>query len=158
MVLLALKDKLTGLDNQNQFAISFQNSVNHNIEQRRNFSLLVLDLDKFKQINDQFGEQSANLVLTSFAKILSDCIRFRDQVFRYGDEQFTILLNDADEMSIPYIIDRIDKAVMDNSLLLEFNVSCRIGSADYKKNDDLSSLFERAEQDLDQAYEKMKMA
>ena len=154
MVLLALKDNLTGLDNRHQFAVSFQNSVKHNIEQRRNFSLLVLNLDGFNKIN----EDSANLVLTSFAKILSDCIRFRDQVFRYGDYQFTILLNDADEVSVPYIIERIDSAVMNNPLLLEFNVSCRIGCADYQKNDNINSLFERAEQALNQSDEEMKMA
>lgn len=154
MVLLPLKDNLTGLDNHHQFAISFQNSVKHNIEQRRNFSLLVLDLEGFTKIN----EESADLVLTSFAKILSDCIRFRDQVFRYGAYQFTILLNDADEMSIPYIIERIDRAVMGNPLLQEFNVSCRIGSADYQKNESLSNLFDRAEQSLHQINEKIKMA
>jgi len=157
MVLLALKDSLTGLDNHHQFALSFQNSVKHNIEQRRNFSLLVLDLEGFTKINEESAD-SADLVLTSFAKILSDCIRFRDQIFRYSTYRFTLLLNDADEISVPHIINRIDSAVMGDLLLQEFNVLCRIGSADYQKNDTLVSLFERAEQGLHQSNEKIKIA
>ena len=148
---LAVNDNLTGLANRNEFTISFQNSVRNNMEQCRNFSLLVLNLDGFEEINNTFGQQSGDLVLTSFAKVLSNCIRYRDQVFRYGADEFTVILNDSDKNSMLVIVDRIQKAIVDNSLLSEFSVSCSIGCANYQKNDDLDSLFERAEQALSRA-------
>ena len=146
-----VNDNLMGLVNHHGFAICFQHSVNNNIEKCRNLSLLLLNLDGFEQINEKFGDQSGDLVLTSLAKILSDCISSQDQVFRYGEEKFTVILNDTDENKIPIIIARIKKAILENALLLEFNVSCSIGSSNYQEEDDLDSLFERAENALYQA-------
>ncbi|WP_019615220.1 GGDEF domain-containing protein [Psychromonas ossibalaenae] len=145
---LNLQDDLTGLDNRNQFSISFKNSVKNSQIQCRSFSLLVLELDGFEGINKKFGRQSGDLVLTSFAKILSNYIRYRDQVFRYGGDQFTIILNDAVIASVPQIIERIQQAISESPLLLEFNISCNIGSANFEKNDNLDTLFERADHDL----------
>ena len=154
MIELALKDNLTGLANHNQLALSFHNSVQQSMEQHSGFALLVLDLDSVKQIKDKFGEQSGDLVLTSFAVILSDCIGYKDQVFRYAGYEFTVLLNDSDNSSVHYIIERIHQAVTDNPILSEFDVSCSIGSANYQQGDNPASLFERAEQALYQSKEK----
>lgn len=145
---LTESDNLTGLANRNGFAVCFQNSVNNHIEKRQQLSLLLLNLDGFEQINKQFGEQSGDLVLTSLAKILSNCISYHDQVFRYGEEKFTVILNDTCPHEIPVIVARIKKAITDNLVLSEFDVSCSIGSANYQEDDDINRLFDRAEEAL----------
>ena len=155
MELLTTNDDLTGLADRDQFTVSFKNTVSSNVEKNRTFALLVLTLDGFENINEKFGPQSGNLVLTCFARVLSDCIRYRDQVFRYGGEQFTVLLNDLNRTSVAQIAERIKQEMAENCVLLEFDVSCSIGSANYQSGDDLDSLFERANSGF---YQKIKIA
>lgn len=142
---LALNDSLTGLANRNQFNLSFKDSVTESQKKQVSFSLLVLDLDGFKRINDEFGHQTGDLVLTTFAQILVDCCRDGDQVFRFGGDEFTVLLNNADKKSARYLSDRIYDAVLSNNLLVQFKVSCSIGTARYQLGDSFNSLFERAD-------------
>ena len=108
---MALTDNLTGLANRNQFETTFQHLVSQSIEKRTSFSLLVIDLDGFKSVNDQFGHQTGDLVLCSFAKILLDCCREQDKVFRFGGDEFTILLNDTRAGAIPRLAQRIAKLI-----------------------------------------------
>lgn len=135
---------------------AFQNSVKNNLLLRRDFSLLILDLDSFKAVNDTFGHQTGDLVLREFSRVLSDYTRERDQVFRYGGDEFTIILNGAKNASVLKIAARIQKAIVNNRLLSKFNISCSIGSAHYQTDDDLSSLCERADQALYLAKNKGK--
>lgn len=142
---LALNDSLTGLANRNQFDFSFKDSVTESQKKQVSFSLLVLDLDGFKRINDEFGHQTGDLVLTTFAQILVDCCCDGDKVFRFGGDEFTVLLNNADKKSARYLSDRIYDAVLSNNLLVQFKVSCSIGTARYQLGDSFNSLFERAD-------------
>ncbi len=153
---LALKDSLTGLNNRNKFEVSFNDSVRSSQKKDSSFSLLVLDLDGFKKVNDKFGHQTGDLVLTRFAQVLLNCSRDEDLVFRFGGDEFTILLNDANKASVPDIASRIKKAVSQNHLLAQLNVSCSMGSAHYHQGDDKNTLFERADQALYRAKNKGK--
>ena len=151
---LAFNDQLTGLANRHHFSIAFKNSIRNSISHRRSFALLVLDLDGFKTVNDKLGHQTGDLVLTTFSQVLSDCLRETDQVFRYGGDEFTIILNDAADASVPQIVERIQNQMAANALLSELNISCSIGSARYQTDDNLYSLFERADRALYRAKNK----
>ena len=87
---LAMRDSLTGLFNRRVFDEMLQ------IEGRRQelmpLSLLMIDLDDFKQINDRFGHQAGDQVLAKFGKILRDNFRGSDLVARYGGEEFAVML------------------------------------------------------------------
>lgn len=141
---LALKDTLTGLFNRNKFDMAFKEAVSHSQTNAGSFSLLVLDLDGFKQINDTYGHQAGDLVLNTFAQILLGTQPMLEQVFRFGGDEFTILLEGGKEQAISIVTD-IQQAVRENSLLEKFQISCSIGHARYQKGDDMDSLFERAD-------------
>lgn len=87
---LAMRDSLTGLFNRRVFDEMLQ------IEGRRQelmpLSLLMIDLDDFKQINDRFGHQAGDQVLAKFGRILRDNFRGSDLVARYGGEEFAVML------------------------------------------------------------------
>lgn len=141
---LALKDALTGLFNRNKFDIAFQEAVSQSQAQASSFSLLVFDLDGFKQINDTYGHQAGDLVLNTFAQILQNTSFGLERVFRFGGDEFTIL-HAGDKSEAIDIVTDIQRLVQENSLLEKFQISCSIGHARYQSGDDMDSLFERAD-------------
>jgi diguanylate cyclase (GGDEF)-like protein len=146
---LILQDKLTGLANRRQFVIAFENSVKRSILKKRNISLLLIDLNALKLINQIHGYKSGDLVISTFACLLSKCIHFSDQVFRYGGDQFTVILNHTEETSVADIVEHVYYVLDNNPIMREFDISCCIGCADVRKNDDFNSLIERTEKSLD---------
>ncbi len=145
---LAMTDSLTGLPNRNQFDIAFKASMDIGCKDSKPFSLLILDLDGFKEVNDKFGHQSGDIVLRSFGHILLGCCRANDSVFRFGGDEFTMLLIGADKGDISSIATRIREMIGQNKQLCQFGISCSIGSASYQKNDKYKQLFTRADNAL----------
>ncbi len=145
---LAQEDNLTGLANRNQFVIAFENSVKMSIQKKRKISLLLIDLNGLKQINQVHGHRSGDLVISTFASLLSQCIHFTDQVFRYGGDQFTVILNQTEDTSITELVKHICTVLDNNIIMREFDIDCAIGRADVKDHDDFNSLVERTEQSL----------
>lgn len=142
------QDNLTGLANRSQFVIAFENSVKKSIQKKRNISLLLIDLNGLKQINTDHGHNSGDLVISTFASLLSQCIHFSDQVFRYGGDQFTVILNHTEDTSIDDLVKQICHVLENNIIMREFDIDCSIGRADLKDQDDFNSLVERTEQSL----------
>jgi diguanylate cyclase (GGDEF)-like protein len=153
---MALTDNLTGLANRNNFEIKYQMLVTSCLERKSSFSLLIIDLDGFKNVNDQFGHQTGDLVLSDFAKLLLVCCREQDEVFRFGGDEFIILLNDARLEAVPNIANRIKKLMANCQFLNRFGLSCSIGSALYQKFDEPKQLFGRADEALYRAKGKGK--
>jgi diguanylate cyclase (GGDEF)-like protein len=145
---LMLQDNLTGLANRKQFVIAFENSVKMSIQKKRNISLLLIDLDGLKSINEVHGHKSGDLVISTFASLLSQCIKFSDQVFRYGGDQFTVILNHTEDTSVTDLVKQICKVLDSNVIMREFDIACSIGRADVTNHDDFNSLVERTEQSL----------
>lgn len=135
-------DNLTGLANSKQFVLSFHDFVQRHMDQCNIFSILVIELEK---ANQQLEKQSLDLMLSRLAVILSSCLRYQDQVFRYADYKFTVLLNNSDNTSTSHIIERISMSINNDLVLSEFNALCRIGSANYRKGENLTNLCKRAE-------------
>lgn len=153
---MALTDSLTGLANRNQFEIKYQEIVTSCSKKQSSFSLLIIDLDGFKYVNDQFGHQTGDLVLSEFARLLLVSCREYDEVFRFGGDEFIILLNDASLEAVPNIAKRIKNLMTDCPFLARFGLSCSIGSALYQKYDESKQLFGRADAALYRAKGKGK--
>lgn len=93
---LALVDSLTGLDNRHHFERSFEEDITyHNRFPEHQFSLLLIDLDLFKQVNDTYGHPVGDKLLQRVAQILKNNVREVDRVGRLGGDEFAILLKEV---------------------------------------------------------------
>lgn len=107
MELLATKDSLTHLYNHSFFKEKLLNEFSRSNEHHHNFSIAILDLDHFKNVNDSYGHLTGDKVIKVFAKIISETIRPIDLAARYGGEEFAIIFTDADNKVANEIIENI---------------------------------------------------
>ena len=91
----AIRDPLTGVYNRRYFAEALENETARAFREQTPFSLIILDVDHFKKINDTYGHKCGDLVLRSLAKFLQENTRRSDIVCRFGGEEFVILMPDA---------------------------------------------------------------
>ncbi|GAC33632.1 GGDEF domain-containing protein [Paraglaciecola polaris] len=143
--LVATRDNLTALGNRRSFNDTMHRLFSHAKRQPSQFALLVIDLDKFKQVNDQFGHTQGDKILVACAETISSCLRDTDFAFRFGGDEFCCLLTDTCIESCQQITQRIQHAFTNHSLLAPHNISCSIGSAIYQVDDTEHSLFMRAD-------------
>jgi len=108
---LATFDELTGLSNQRGFIALAQHSINFSIRNQFPVTLLYMDLDNFKSINDNFGHAVGDDALICFAKLLKQSVRKSDVIARLGGDEFVILLNHATEAETNNIIQKIKLAL-----------------------------------------------
>lgn len=132
---LAVIDGLTGLYNRRYLDVSLQNAFEQCKRYRQDLSLLMLDLDHFKQVNDTFGHDFGDTVLKEFAFRLKNVIRSADIAFRYGGEEFTVLLPHADVSRARVIAERAlaacsGKAIAHSECATTVTVS--IGAVSYR--------------------------
>jgi two-component system, cell cycle response regulator len=93
---LSLTDGLTGTWNRRYFQMQFRQVLATAVRFERPFSLLMLDLDHFKRINDSFGHQRGDATLVEFTKRVTGVLREVDTFARYGGEEFICLLPETD--------------------------------------------------------------
>jgi len=147
----AFKDPLTGAGNR----IALNDGLKREMELARRhsyeLSLLMLDLDHFKAINDGFGHLVGDEVLKSVVEKIKECIRQTDICFRYGGEEFVVLLNNANIADARLISERIRMSIeayclqTDNGPL-QATISC--GLAILHPDDDAHSLMDKADKAL----------
>jgi len=145
---LAMQDALTGLGNRRYFDEQLKRAM-HNANRHHSLvGLVVGDLNKFKAINDTFGHAVGDQVLQEFANVLRQCIRDSDSPFRFGGDEFAILVENADENVLTIIESRISIAIDNNILLNKYQMTCSVGSTYMNRADDEHSFFERADRAL----------
>ncbi len=116
--------------------------------------LLMLDIDDFKSINDKFGHVAGDKILIFIAHLLMHMLRDGDKVFRFGGEEFVIVLNRIDDTSCQNIAQRILHQISSNSLVYKndtIRVTVSIGATKFKEGDTPDSLLERADAALYEA-------
>lgn len=108
---LAITDGLTGVYNHRRFQERLQEEFVRNARHPEPFSILMIDIDFFKKINDTFGHPAGDAVLKVIAKLLAKMVRKLDVVARYGGEEFVVLLLKTDSMQAWQMAERIRKAI-----------------------------------------------
>ncbi|MCP4989268.1 MAG: GGDEF domain-containing protein [Colwellia sp.] len=147
-MLLAMQDSLTGLGNRRYFDEQLKRAM-HNANRHHSLVGLVLgDLNKFKAINDNYGHATGDLVLKEFANVLRTCIRDSDSLFRFGGDEFAIIVENANDTALEIIESRINQALSVNVLLSKYQLGCSVGSTFMNRADNAVSFFERADETL----------
>ena len=108
---LSVTDPLTGAGNMRQLSTTLSREVERATRFGRPLTVLMLDLDHFKQVNDTLGHAFGDDVLREFARRLEDCLREVDTVARYGGEEFTVILPETDVDGGTRVAERIIDAV-----------------------------------------------
>lgn len=148
---LSLRDHLTGLGNRSYFDETLSSMKATAQREDRPFSLLMLDLDNFKQVNDQHGHAEGDAVLKQFAKLLHEALRSNDYVFRFGGDEFVLLLAHSDSLNPGLVAQRIIDNVCNDALLSGHHVTTSIGFTNWQHGDCSASMVERADKALYQA-------
>ncbi len=125
----------------------------------RDFHLLIVDIDDFKQINDKYGHIAGDKILIFLANIIRKTLRDGDKIFRYGGEEFVIILNRLDIHSCKIIIQRLLNIVSENKLIYKnesLSVTMSAGTTILVKGDTPDSLIARADKALYRAKKNGK--
>ena len=144
-------DPLTGVNNRAAFDKAIEQEFDLAERHRNALSLMMLDIDHFKQINDNYGHVIGDTVLKNFADCVTDCIRRSDAIFRYGGEEFAIMLRNTELDGAELLAERMRKKVEEtlfkyDSVKLSITVS--IGVTQQLDQDDCNSLIDRADKQL----------
>jgi two-component system cell cycle response regulator len=113
---LALTDSLTGLYNRNYLEAHLENVVQHSISAGKPVSMLLLDLDHFKKINDTYGHAAGDEVLHEFAGCIQRVIRSVDMAARFGGEEFVVLMPETSTAAAANVAERLRQATEEMAL------------------------------------------
>jgi len=149
---LANFDSLTGLHNRR----AILHRLDEHIKQVRRYegelSLIMLDIDYFKKVNDQYGHLIGDEVLENVAVLMQQNVRNTDSVGRYGGEEFIIVLSETDLSSALIVAERLRNAIeaaeMRDSEGNMFGITVSQGVSSYKPGEDKQSLISRADDAL----------
>ncbi len=124
-------DELTGLFNRRHFEERLKEEIGRHSRYGNMFSVLLLDLDNFKTYNDIYGHPAGDTLLSQIGKTIKGSIRSADQAFRYGGDEFAVILPQA-AMDDAYVVaDRVRAQVAREMEVKEIAVTCSIGVACY---------------------------
>lgn len=147
---LAQTDALTGLSNKRAFDHRLEAELASVVRRHAPLSLLMVDIDHFKRINDSLGHHMGDKILVAVTEVLSRCARITDMVARVGGEEFAVILPDTDSPSAQEVAERMRAAVAE-SHWLEQPTTVSIGAATLQPEEDAVSLYTRADTALYEA-------
>lgn len=146
---LANTDPLTGAYNRrylNEFSYEYLKIVKR---ENKDLSLLLLDLDDFKNINDTFGHEIGDIVIKQLVEISKSSIRESDLIIRFGGDEFIILLPNTNIQSARFVANKIINKITEYNKNKEFNFSISVGISDYQIGDNsIDNIILRADKSL----------
>ena len=150
---LAITDALTGLHNRRYMESHLATLMNQAKARAKPLSLLVLDIDYFKSINDTYGHDAGDEVLREFAVRLRKSIRGIDLACRYGGEEFVVVMPETDLAVANVVAERVRRRIAAQSFSIQSGshdlpVTLSIGIAALQGQDDGAQLIKRADQAL----------
>jgi diguanylate cyclase len=141
-------DFLTGLNNYRTFDLIFNKTIKNALEKNEILSLLLLDIDYFKRVNDTFGHLNGDAVLKQVAELLKNTARSFDFISRNGGEEFSIILSNCSHKDALIIADQIILAFRRHSFILNdgtnIQITISIGVASLNENAD-DNIIEQAD-------------
>jgi diguanylate cyclase (GGDEF)-like protein len=147
---LAITDGLTRLFNLRHFYKQLEIEIDRCNRYGHSLALLLLDIDHFKKCNDTYGHLEGDKVLIRLGQIIKVCLRTMDSAYRYGGEEFTIILPETTGKEANNVAERISASVESERFSTEagedFSITISIGVTEYFKEEQLSTFIHRADQ------------
>ncbi len=131
---LSRQDQLTGVASRRAFLEAAQLEWERSRRFRRSFTLIMLDCDDFKQVNDRYGHSAGDLVLRAVADTLAATLRAVDLLARFGGDEFVALLPETDEDQARATVPRLRDALARSSALAAHGVTCSLGVTTWRSD------------------------
>ena len=149
---LSITDDLTGIYNSRYFLNRLQDEIERANRYGHPLSLLILDLDNFKKYNDTHGHVVGDEVLAKTGEILLKSLRKTDSAYRYGGEEFAVILPETGGNQAVHFAERIRKGFEKHAFLIRqdgsLSVTASIGVAQYKQREEISAFIKRADENM----------
>ncbi|SCG83105.1 Response regulator pleD Stalked cell differentiation-controlling protein [Proteiniborus sp. DW1] len=141
-------DKLTGVYTRKHFDSVFKDFISMARRDGKDFTVIMIDIDKFKNVNDTFGHRKGDEILGRIGRIISENVRKTDIVGRYGGEEFIVVLPDTKLKEGEMVAEKIRKAVEKSNLINEnYPVTISLGLSSYPEHGQSEEeLIEKADQ------------
>jgi len=149
---LASRDPLTNLYNRYKFSQLFDSLYETMSQNSSKMSLILIDIDYFKKINDTYGHNVGDEVLVQISELIRRLLRESDVVGRWGGEEFVVLLPLANLENALNIADQI-RGLIEGQTAHPFKITASFGVTEVKESDDLKSVIDRADTALYEAKE-----
>ncbi len=147
---LSITDGLTKLYNSRYFYNQLKIEIDRTTRYQRPMSLLLLDIDKFKEYNDQFGHLEGDKVLIRLGQVIKSCLRKMDSAYRYGGEEFTIILPETEVEEAAKVAERIRSAIeaeefFPNKENPPVSITISIGVTEFQFQEEIALFVQRAD-------------
>jgi diguanylate cyclase (GGDEF)-like protein/PAS domain S-box-containing protein len=154
---LSIIDDLTQLYNSRHFYAQLEREIERTNRYKQPFTLMMIDLDKFKDFNDTYGHVEGDYVLSKLGSVIKQCLRETDSAYRYGGEEFTIMLpmttSEEGMVTAQRIQTELRKEAFLPDLGKEVSITVSIGVAQYKPKEEIKAFINRADKLMYQAKE-----
>lgn len=150
---LATMDSLTRVENRHSLDVKLNEVISTRSRIPLPTSILVLDLDLFKKINDTYGHVMGDKVLMHFADIIKSTKRVSDRLYRFGGEEFVVITHNTSLENAGKLAEKLRKAVEDDSMMKTYSATVSIGVAEICDDDCVDNLLNRADKALYKAKE-----
>lgn len=152
---LAITDALTKLYNSRHFYTQIELEVDRSNRYGHPLSLLLLDIDHFKDYNDAYGHLEGNKVLNALGRAIKACLRKMDSAYRYGGEEFTVILPETTGNEAEIVAHRIRAAISKQPFTPEPDkkevITVSIGVTEYCKNEEIAAFIHRSDKAMYQS-------
>ena len=144
----AFHDPLTGVNNRAAMEETLPREVELALRHKMELSMLIVDLDHFKKINDGYGHAAGDCVLRTASKVMQQALRTSDMLFRFGGEEFVILLPATNETGTKIVAERIRHSLEQHVTQCDghtLHVTSSIGLSQLEDGDNQHLLFDKAD-------------
>jgi len=153
---LSITDGLTKLYNSRYFYNQLKIEIDRTERYQRPLSLLLLDIDKFKDYNDTYGHLEGDQVLIRLGQVIRSCLRKMDSAYRYGGEEFTVILPETEGDEAATVAERIRTAVeMERFTPVKdgdpVSITISIGVTEYNRKEEVALFVQRADKAMYQS-------
>jgi two-component system cell cycle response regulator len=147
---LSITDGLTKLYNSRYFYNQLKAEIDRTARYQRPLSLLLLDIDQFKEYNDNFGHLEGDKVLLRLGQVIRSCLRKMDSAYRYGGEEFTVILPETEGDEAATVAERIRSSVSGEAFFPKdrdekLTITISIGVTEYIHDEEIAIFVQRAD-------------